>query len=95
MKVSTKLLLWFSYCQSVEKVDTEGKRMKKEGKIYKTLMANITLIFIKSTHTCAFAEIKDYYHFRIIYTALEVANSNLQTTEAITVQIMQMVQQST
>lgn len=36
----------------------------------------------------------DYYHIPIIYTALEVTNSNLQTTEAITVQITQMVQQT-
>lgn len=38
------------------------------------------------THTNAFAEIKDYHHFPIIYTALEVTNSNLRTTEAITIE---------
>lgn len=46
------------------------------------------------THTNAFAEIKDYHHFPIIYTALEVTNSNLRTTEAITIETTQMVQQT-
>lgn len=76
-------------------MDTEQKMMKKEVKICKTSMPNKILIFLKSTQTCASAETKDYYLSPITYTALEVANSNLNTTEAITAHIMQMVQQST
>lgn len=61
--------------------------------ISKPIMRSIKLIFIKSRHLCI-CKIKDYYDSAIIYIALEVANSNLQTTEAITVQITQMVQQT-
>lgn len=70
--------------------------MTPQVQICNTLIENITLIFIKCTHTSAraFAEMKDYHHFPIIYTALEVTHSNLRTTEAITVQITQMVQQT-
>lgn len=64
---------------------------EKKDQICKTLMPNITLVFIKSTHLgiCRDKILLSLPHY------VQVAHSNLQTTEAITVKIMQMVQQDT